>query len=143
MSIVTFLLALISLPLVASIAGVITALTLGPLEIRLQSVASKDALQSRNSELGERPVISFSFGVFHTTFSKAVATFTAAGIFHLFNSTLSPLFLIVALSLFVVHDLGRICRFLGNPGVWSELGYLVGDLAGVFLGMIAGRLWFT
>jgi hypothetical protein len=81
---------------------------------------------------GERlPVVSFATGVVSTTVTRFLG-FWAAGRVFAWRGTEMPIgFVFGAVALLLLNDVVRVRRFLGNSGVWTELGYAAGGLIGV------------
>jgi len=127
----TFILALISFPVTASIASFLFYPSL--LERRIQWRGKTVEYWAKKGVYspGERlPFVSFIFGVLGTTISKICALFGAGMIFHWAGETMPSLFIILVFVINAYHDLARINRFNGNSGVHTEKGYFVGDLVG-------------
>ncbi len=141
--ILPFTLALVSIPITASFTSLFT-LPVAAVGKRLQW-GDKTKEQWRNRGVlnpGERlRSVSIFFGFIATTITKAAALIAAALIFAAFGRTMPIGFVIVAAALILLHDVGRISRFLGNSGVWTELGYLLGDVAGVTAGTLVSFHW--
>jgi len=139
----TFILALVSIPITATLTSLFT-LPVAAVGKRLQW-GDKTREQWRDRGVlnpGERlRSVSFFYGFIVTSVNKTAALIVGAVIFAAFGQTMPIGFVIVAAALIVLHDLGRISRFLGNSGVWTELGYLFGDIAGVTTGTLVSFHW--
>ena len=137
------ILALFSIPVTATIVSLVT-MPLVVFEKRLQW-AGKTVEEWREMGVlcpGERvPGFSFLFGLFHTAVSKTTAVLVAASIIHFFGHAMPVWFVLLAGGLMVLNDIKRIRRFLGNSGVWTEFGYLCGDIIGVTIGALLAFRW--
>jgi hypothetical protein len=141
--ILAFILALVSIPITATLTSLFT----------LPVAAVGKRLQWRNKTMeewrgrgvlspGERlRSVSIFFGFIATSVTKTAALIVAAFIFSAFGRTMPIGFVVVAAGLIVLQDVGRISRFLGNSGVWTELGYLFGDIAGATIGTLVAFHW--
>ena len=77
--------------------------------------------------------VSFGTGLVCTVITRLVGFWAASRVF-MWRGTEMPVgFIVVAGAILLLNDGGRVVRFLGNPGVWTELGYTVGGLAAVAL----------
>jgi hypothetical protein len=139
------IMALISIPITATLASLVI-FPVASLEKRLQW-QDKSMEQWRKMGVvcpGERvPGISFLFGLINTTVNKTAAMLGAATIFHFLGHSMPVWFVLLAGGLVILLDLGRIRRFLGNSGVWTELGYLCGDVIGVTSGALLAFHWIA
>jgi len=137
-TLLAWILALVSFPLTNAIVFVLMV-PFDRVESALQQ-GGKSAEEWRALGVlcpGERVAwLSFVFGVIRTAISKTVAVLVAAHIFHLFGHAMPLLLVLLVAALAVLRDVARIIRFLGNSGVWTECGYLLGDLVGMTIGAV-------
>lgn len=137
----TVTLALIAIPIAATIASVLT-LPLHALEKRLQWAGrSLDEWRSLNVESpGERlRALSFFIAALSTSVARGIAIFSAGAVFHWRGTDMPFWFIIVAGFFLLLNDGLRVVRFLGNSGVWTEMGYGAGGLLGLVLGFLFDR----
>ena len=77
--------------------------------------------------------VSFATGLVCTVITRLVG-FWAAGRVFIWRGTEMPIgFIVVAGAVLLLNDGARVARFLGNSGVWTELGYAAGGLTAVAL----------
>ena len=138
----TLALAFVVIPIASTIAEVLT-LPLHAVNKKLQwSSKSMAEWRSLNVESpGERlAALSFVIGMLCTTLTRSVAIVAAGAVFHWRGTDMPLSFLGVAGVLLFVNDALRVHRFLGNPGVWTEMGYGAGGLLGLGLGFLILRV---
>lgn len=141
MGILTVALAVIAIPIAATIASVLT-LPLHALEKRLQWAGrSLEEWRSMNVDSpGERlRALSFLVAGLCTTVTRAVAFFSAGAVFHWRGTEMPFGFVIVTGFFLLLNDALRVVRFIGNSGVWTEMGYGAGGLLGLGLGLFLVR----
>jgi hypothetical protein len=83
---------------------------------------------------GERlRAVSVACGLLSTMVTRLIAVWVAGRVFE-WRGTVMPLgFIVAAGALIFVNDVVRIRRFLGNSGIWTELGYAAGGILGLTL----------
>ena len=134
-----FILALVSLPISSTFVGFILLLLLGPIEKSIQwgKKSAKEWKQLGVENPGERlAFVSVLFSVIDNTISRTSALLVAQSIFHYFADRITVPFIILYALIFVIHDIARIKRFTRNSGIWTEIGYLLGDVISVIIAMI-------
>jgi len=129
-------LALIALPAAAIIAEVLTVpFHLINKKFQWAGRSAEDWRAQSVESPGERlPALSFVLGGLCTTVTRSVGIFAAGSVFHWRGAEMPLVFLIVVGVLLLVNDVFRVLRFVGSSGVWTELGYGAGGLAGLGLG---------
>ncbi len=126
---VTFILAMISIPISSTILGFITLLLFGPINSKIQigKKTLEELLLLENP--GERlPFVSLIFSTIVNVLTKTGAFFIAQYIYQYYSSQMPVYFVIICGLMFIIHDFSRIGRFKGSSGLWTEIGYLLGDL---------------
>lgn len=138
----TVSLALIAIPIMATLAVVLT-LPIHAIEKKIQWAGKSPAeWKALNVETpGERlRSISFVFALLCTTVTRAAGIASAGLVFHWRGTDMPVAFLGAAGLLFFLNDAGRVYRFIGNSGVWTELGYGAGGFVGLGLGFLIARI---
>jgi hypothetical protein len=144
--IIAFVIALLSLPVTVVTATFLVSLPLVLIEKEIQwQNKSEEKWRDMGVEVpSERlPLVSLLFGALDNIVGKTAALVVAALIFALFRQTMPILFVIVILVPLLYHDFSRIVLFIGSSGLWTEVGYLVGDIFGVMLGAVLGFHWIA
>ena len=134
-----FIFALASIPITATILGFFTLFLLATIEKRIQwgKKSSNEWQQLGVENPGERlPLISIIFSTIDNTVTKTFALLVAQFIFHYFTTQMPVSFIILCGLIFIIHDGARIKRFIGSHGIWTEIGYLLGDLISLIIALI-------
>jgi hypothetical protein len=141
-----FIIALISIPITATLAIILPSPLFHGIEHRLQwQNRSVEEWESMGIMCpgGRLPAVAFFFGAIDTTIGKAVSLLVAAMVFSFVKQTMPILFVAVAGLLLLLHDLSRVLAFRGDPWVWKEAGFMAGDVVGVTTGTILAILWIA
>jgi hypothetical protein len=144
--ILAFIVALISIPITATLVAILTLPLLHGIEYRLQwQNRSVEEWESMGVMCpgGRLPAIALAFGAIDTAISKSAALLVAALLFSLLKQRMPMLFVAVAWIIMLHQDFCRILAFRGDPWVWKEVGFLIGDIMGVTIGTVLALLWIA
>jgi hypothetical protein len=133
--VLAYVLAFVALFAGASVASLVT-IVLVPLVKLLKEALNPTSIDSMLAEHDDPKFqpLDFSFGVLCTIITRSAGFVAAAYIFHRYEVRLPIPFVILGAVFFGVNDITRVGRFLGHVGFSTELGYLVGGIAGACLG---------
>ncbi|MFA6537666.1 MAG: hypothetical protein WCT18_04710 [Patescibacteria group bacterium] len=131
-----YILAIISIPITATILSCISLLL-----TKIESVFLERQLRISKKGIGFALkriwLISMFVGAVDTTITKTGAFFVARNVFGYFSQQMTVTFVILYATVFIVMDLARIKKFKNNEGIWTEIGYLFGDIIGSVISIIA------
>jgi len=126
----TFALAFGALFIGDLLANVLT-LPVHALEKRLQW-AGKSPEQWRalgiESPAERLPFVSFCTGLLSTVITRLAGFLVASQVFEWRGQDMPVGFIVAVGAILLVNDGARVARFVGNSGIWTELGYAAGGL---------------
>jgi len=133
--VLTYLLALVTFFVVEFVSNVLT-LPIAALDKWLQWAGkSAEEWQAQGvTNPGERlPLVSAVCGILSTLVTRLTAIWAAGWPFGWRSTTMPLAFILAVGAIFLLNDAIRVRRFVGNSGIWTELGYAAGGMLGLAL----------